>query len=161
MPRIGDRTRHFTESVIRRMTRVANSVGAINLSQGFPDFDPPEELLRAAEPAGKGPAPVRDHLGGAGFREALARKQSRFMGIDIDPDKHVVVTCGATEAMMAAMMTVCDPGTRSSSSRRSTRTTGRMPSSRARSRLRSAAAAGLFVRPPGARAGVHSCAPRR
>ena len=111
MPKIGDRTRHFTESVIRRMTRVANSVGAINLSQGFPDFDPPEELLRASEIAGrKGPHQYAITWGAPGFREALARKQSRFMGIDIDPEKHVVVTCGATEAMMAVMMTVCDPG---------------------------------------------------
>jgi aminotransferase len=93
------------------MTRVANSVGAINLSQGFPDFDPPEALLRAAETTGRrGPHQYAITWGAPGFRHALARKQSRFMGIDIDPEKNVVVTCGATEAMMAAMMTVCDPG---------------------------------------------------
>jgi aminotransferase len=113
MPKIGNRTGHFTESVIRRMTRVANSVGAINLSQGYPDFDPPAELLAAAERTGReGPHQYAITWGAPRFREALARKQSRFMGIDIDPEKHVVVTCGATEAMMAAMMTVCDPGDR-------------------------------------------------
>ena len=111
MPRIGERTRQFTESVIRRMTRVANSVGAINLSQGFPDFDPPIELARAGERAGReGPHQYAVTWGSPGIREALARTQSRFMGIDIDPDLHIVITCGATEAMMAALMTVCDPG---------------------------------------------------
>jgi aspartate/methionine/tyrosine aminotransferase len=113
MPSIGGRTRHFTESVIRRMTRVANSVGAINLSQGYPDFDPPAALLSAAErTAREGPHQYAITWGAPRFREALARKQRRFMGIDIDPEKHLVVTCGATEAMMAAMMTVCDPGDR-------------------------------------------------
>ncbi len=111
MPRIGGRTRLFTESVIRRMTRVANNVGAINLSQGFPDFDPPVELMRAAETTGRsGPHQYAVTWGAPGFREALARTQSRFMGIEIDPDRHIVVTCGATEAMMASLMTVCDPG---------------------------------------------------
>jgi aspartate/methionine/tyrosine aminotransferase len=111
MPRIGDRTRHFTESVIRRMTRVAASTGAINLSQGYPDFDPPAELLRAAEKtAREGPHQYAITWGAPAFREALARKQSRFMGLDIHPERNIVVTCGATEAMMAAMMTVCDPG---------------------------------------------------
>ena len=111
MPRIGERTQHFTESVIRRMTRVANSAGAINLSQGFPDFDPPPGLMRAGGRAGKrGPHQYAVTWGAPAFREALARTQGRFMGIPIDPDRHIVVTCGATEAMMAAMMTVCDPG---------------------------------------------------
>ncbi len=111
MPRIGERTRYFTESVIRRMTRVANAAGAINLSQGFPDFDPPVELRRAAARAGRrGPHQYAITWGAPGYREALARTQSRFMGIPLDPDRHLVVTCGATEAMMAAMMTVCDPG---------------------------------------------------
>ena len=96
MPRIGDRTRHFTESVIRRMTRVANAAGAINLSQGFPDFDPPEELMRAGGRAGRrGPHQYAITWGAPAFREALARKQGRFMGMRIDPDKHIVVTCGA------------------------------------------------------------------
>ena len=111
MPRIGDRTRHFTESVIRRMTRVANEAGAINLSQGFPDFDPPPELTRAAARTGKeGPHQYAITWGAPAFRQALARTKSRFMGIPLDPDRHLVVTCGATEAMMAVMLTVCDPG---------------------------------------------------
>ena len=85
MPRIGERTRHFTESVIRRMTRVANSVGAINLSQGFPDFDPPPELMRAGGRAGRrGPHQYAITWGAPAFREALARTQGRFMGI---PDR--------------------------------------------------------------------------
>ena len=111
MPRTSGRLAHFTESVIRRMTRVANAHGAVNLSQGFPDFDPPEALLRAAERAAReGPHQYAVTWGAANFRAALARKQSRFSGLAIDPDEHIVVTCGSTEAMMVAMMTVCDPG---------------------------------------------------
>jgi aminotransferase len=111
MPRTSLRLEDFTESVIRRMTRVANAHGAVNLSQGFPDFDPPEILLQAAERTGReGPHQYAVTWGAANFRAALARKQSRFSGLAIDPDEHIVVTCGATEAMMVAMMTVCDPG---------------------------------------------------
>jgi aminotransferase len=111
MPRTSGRLEHFTESVIRRMTRVANAHGAVNLSQGFPDFDPPEILLRAAERTGReGPHQYAVTWGAANFRAALARKQSRFTGLPIDPDEHVVVTCGSTEAMMVAMLTACDPG---------------------------------------------------
>jgi aminotransferase len=111
MPSTSERTRHFTESVIRRMTRVANEYQAINLSQGFPDFDPPEELLKAAEHAGrKGPHQYAITWGALKFRQALARKQSLFMGLKLDPDAHFVVTCGSTEAMMAALMTACNPG---------------------------------------------------
>ncbi len=111
MPATSRRLRHFTESVIRRMTRVANAHGAINLSQGFPDFDPPEALLRAAERAARsGPHQYAGTWGAPNFRAALARKQSRFMGLALDPDANFVVTCGSTEAMMVAMMTACDPG---------------------------------------------------
>ena len=111
MPRTSGRLSLFTESVIRRMTRVAHAHGAVNLSQGFPDFDPPEALLKAAERAGReGPHQYAITWGAADFRAALARKQSRFTGLPIDPEEHVVVTCGSTEAMMVAMMTVCDPG---------------------------------------------------
>jgi aminotransferase len=113
MPNTSQRTRFFTESVIRRMTRVANACGAINLSQGFPDFDPPPELLAAAErTARQGPHQYAVTWGAPEFRRAFARKQSRCMGIPIDPDVNVVVTCGSTEAMMATMMAVCDPGDR-------------------------------------------------
>ena len=111
MPATSQRTRFFTESVIRRMTRVANSCGAVNLSQGFPDFDPPPELLAAAERTGRaGPHQYAVTWGAADFRNAFARKQSRCMGMPVDPDANVVVTCGSTEAMMAAMMATCDPG---------------------------------------------------
>ena len=111
MPPTSRRTSLFGESVIRRMTRVANACGAINLSQGFPDFDPPEELLQAAERACRqGPHQYAVTWGAPNFRQALARKQSRFMGLPLDPDAHFVVTCGSTEAMMAAMMTACNPG---------------------------------------------------
>jgi aminotransferase len=93
------------------MTRVANAHGAINLSQGFPDFDPPEALLKAAERAARlGPHQYAVTWGALNFRQALARKQSRFMGLPLDPDAHFVVTCGSTEAMMVAMMTACNPG---------------------------------------------------
>jgi aminotransferase len=113
MPSPSLRTAAFTESVIRRMTRVANECGAINLSQGFPDFDPPEALTRALERVARtGPHQYSITWGAANFRRALARKQSRLMGLDLDPERNVVVTCGSTEAMMCAMMTVCDPGDR-------------------------------------------------
>lgn len=111
MPELSKRIGFFTDSVIRRMTRIANSHGAVNLSQGFPDFDPPFELKSALEKVAAGS--IHQYAvtwGAANFRAALAKKQSKFMGIPIDPDKEVVVTCGSTEAMMAAMMTVCNPG---------------------------------------------------
>ncbi len=111
MPETSLRVEGFTESVIRRMTRVANEHRAINLSQGFPDFDPPEELKQAlAEVAKRGPHQYAVTWGAPGFRQALARKLTRDMSVPIDPDRHVVATCGSTEAMMAAMMAACNPG---------------------------------------------------
>ena len=111
MPTPSHRVGRFTESVIRRMTRVAMECGAVNLSQGFPDFDPPAELRRALEKtAHAGPHQYAVTWGAPGFRRALARKQSHFTGLPIDPDQNLVVTCGSTEAMMAAMMTACNPG---------------------------------------------------
>ncbi len=111
MPKISDRTATFGESVIRHMTRVANQCGAVNLSQGFPDFDPPLPLQKSLEKiAITGPHQYAVTWGAPNFREALARKQSRFMGLDIDPQSNIVVTCGSTEAMMVAMMTVTNPG---------------------------------------------------
>jgi len=113
MPNTSHRVGKFSESVIRHMTRLANAHGAINLSQGFPDFDPPEELKRAAEHAGRhGPHQYAVTWGAPAFRTALAHKQSRWMGMEIDPDANLVVTCGSTEAMMVAMMTACNPGDR-------------------------------------------------
>jgi aminotransferase len=111
MPEISAKSRSFGESVIRRMTRVAIEHGAINLSQGFPDFDPPRALLEAASRAAvDGPHQYAVTWGAQNFREALAAKQSRFMGVPINAADHVTVTCGATEAMMAAVMTAVDPG---------------------------------------------------
>ena len=111
MAKLSNRTSTFTDSVIRRMTRVANKYGAINLSQGFPDFDPPVEITRRlAEVAAQGPHQYALTWGAQNFREALARKHERFSGQKIDPDKEIVVTCGSTEAMMASMMSVTNPG---------------------------------------------------
>ena len=111
MKKLSDRTAIFTDSVIRRMTRVADQYGAINLSQGFPDFEPPKEITdRLAQVAEEGPHQYAVTFGAANFREALARKQEHFSGVAVDPDREIVVTCGSTEAMMAAMMSVCNPG---------------------------------------------------
>jgi aspartate/methionine/tyrosine aminotransferase len=113
MPSTSHRVSRFTESVIREMTRKANEHGAINLSQGFPDFDPPEALRAAAARAGReGPHQYAVTWGAPRFRQALARKQSRFMGLPLDPERNLVITCGSTEAMIAAMMTACNPGDR-------------------------------------------------
>ena len=111
MPTLSKRTDNFTDSVIRRMTRISNKYGAVNLSQGFPDFEPPHELLvRLAEVTKEDYHQYSITWGAQNFREALAAKQSRLMGKTIDPNGEIVVTCGSTEAMMAAMMTVANPG---------------------------------------------------
>ena len=111
MKNLSGRTAHFTDSVIRRMTRISNQYGAVNLSQGFPDFEPPKEILdRLAEVSHEDYHQYSITWGAQNFREALARKQSKLMGRTIDPNGEIVVTCGSTEAMMAAMMTVADPG---------------------------------------------------
>lgn len=111
MPELSSRTAAFTDSVIRRMTRISNQYGAVNLSQGFPDFDPPKALTdRLAEVAHEDFNQYSITWGAQNFREALAKKQSRYMGLPIDAEKNIVVTCGSTEAMMAAMMTVANPG---------------------------------------------------
>ena len=111
MPQLSSRTRSFTDSVIRRMTRIANQYDAVNLSQGFPDFDPPEALTRAlAEAAAKGPHQYSITWGARNFREALAEKHRKFTGMPVDPEREIVVTCGSTEAMMCAMMSTVNPG---------------------------------------------------
>lgn len=111
MPKTATRLAGFTESVIREMTRQANRHGAINLSQGFPDFDPPVELVDALAQAIRGPHHQYAITWGAPrFREALARKICRFSGLAVDPERNIVTTCGSTEAMMVAMMTACNPG---------------------------------------------------
>lgn len=111
MPALSERTKDFTDSVIRRMTRVSLQYNAVNLSQGFPDFDPPKEILdRLAQVAGEDFHQYSITWGAQNFREALAEKQSRLMGRKIDANGEIVVTCGSTEAMMAAVMTVTNPG---------------------------------------------------
>lgn len=111
MQKLSTRTDTFTDSLIRRMTRVSLQYDAVNLSQGFPDFNPPKAITdRLAEISGVGPHQYAITWGAQNFREALAEKQRRFMGLPINPDTEVLVTCGSTEAMMCAMMTVCNPG---------------------------------------------------
>ncbi len=111
MQKLSDRTAGFTDSVIRRMTRISNRYGAVNLSQGFPDFEPPKEILNRLEQVAHEDFHQYSITWGAqNFREALAEKQSRYMGRPIDPNSEIVTTCGSTEAMMAAMMTVVNPG---------------------------------------------------
>ncbi|MGM9592873.1 MAG: pyridoxal phosphate-dependent aminotransferase [Candidatus Onthomonas sp.] len=114
MPQLSHRVQTFTDSVIRRMTRINNQhPGSINLSQGYPDFDPPREITDAlARAAQEGPHQYAITFGAANFRQALADKYSPTMGRAIDPEHEVLVTCGSTEAMMAAVMTVCNPGDR-------------------------------------------------
>ncbi len=111
MPKLSARVGTFTDSVIRRMTRISDEYGAINLSQGFPDFDPPKALTdRLAEVAHTGPHQYSVTFGAENFRAALAEKAAKSLGRAVDPETQIVVTCGGTEAMMCAMMTVCDPG---------------------------------------------------
>ncbi len=113
MPRTSQRTSVFTESLIREMSRVAQKHGAINLAQGFPDWDPPAELVQAGKDAmDAGRHQYAVTWGSTELRSALGSKLTRFMGVPVDADRELVVTCGATEAMMVAMMTVCDPGDR-------------------------------------------------
>ena len=111
MPSLSDRTSHFTDSVIRRMTRISNQYGAVNLSQGFPDFEPPEEILaRLAQVTKEDFHQYSTTWGAQNFREALAAKITHFSGVAVNPNEELVVTCGSTEAMMAAMMSVTNPG---------------------------------------------------
>ena len=114
MKELSNRTATFTDSVIRRMTRISNKYGAVNLSQGFPDFDPPAQLLNSLGTIATDPKPLYHQYsitwGSLAMREALAAKQEHFMGMPINPNENIVITCGSTEAMMAAMMTVTNPG---------------------------------------------------
>lgn len=111
MPNTSNRTKNFSESIIRKMSRISNQYGAINLSQGFPDFDPPMELQKAlSETSTKGPHQYAVTWGAKNFRDALARKIERDTGLSVDSDKNLVVTCGSTEAMMASMLSVVNPG---------------------------------------------------
>lgn len=103
----------FTDSVIRKMTRVSLECGAINLAQGFPDFDPPKAITdRLAEIAPLGPHQYPITMGAPNFREALAKKCGRFMGRELDPNTDMVVTIGSTEAMVDTIFALTNPGDR-------------------------------------------------
>lgn len=111
MPKLSDKVQTFTDSVIRRMTRISNEYGAINLSQGFPDFPPPKPMLDAlAKIAYEGPHQYSVTFGAPNLREAIARKCAKALKREIDATKEVVVTCGGTEAMMSVVMSICNPG---------------------------------------------------
>lgn len=111
MPSLSNRTANFTDSVIRRMTRISNQYKAVNLSQGFPDFEPPKEILnRLSEVTKEDFHQYSTTWGSLNFRDALAAKIKHFSGQSVDPNTELVVTCGSTEAMMAAMMSVINPG---------------------------------------------------
>ncbi len=111
MQPISRKCEQFTDSVIRRMTRISLDCGAINLAQGFPDFDPPQALMdRLAEVAHQGPHQYPITMGAPNFRAALARKCGRFMGRELDPDANIVVTIGSTEAMVDTIFALTNPG---------------------------------------------------
>lgn len=110
MKELSERTKDFTDSVIRRMTRIANKYGAVNLSQDFPDFDPPKQITdRLSEVASEGPHQYALTWGAKNFRDAIAAKYEHFSGIKVDPESEIVVTCGSTEAMMATMLSITNP----------------------------------------------------
>ncbi|HEY7182968.1 MAG TPA: aminotransferase class I/II-fold pyridoxal phosphate-dependent enzyme [Blastocatellia bacterium] len=109
--RVSAKASSFTESVIRDMTRQALAYGAVNLSQGFPDFPAAEDIKHAACEAIN--ADINQYAitwGAKRFREAIAAKTKWHLGLDLDPDREIVVTCGSTEAMIATMLAVVDPG---------------------------------------------------
>lgn len=108
---IASRTAPFQESVIREMTRLGDETGSVNLSQGLPDFDPPQEVLEAAlEAMKKGDNQYTFPFGTLAFREAIARKSDLYNQIPADPKTEVTVTCGVSEAIMAAVLGLTDPG---------------------------------------------------
>lgn len=110
MKELSERTKDFTDSVIRRMTRIANKYGAVNLSKGFPDFNPPKQITdRLSEVASEGPHQYALTWGAKNFRDAIAAKYEHFSGIKVDPESEIVVTCGSTEAMMATMLSITNP----------------------------------------------------
>jgi aminotransferase len=108
---VAQRVQHFPESVIREMTRLAVKYDAINLAQGFPDFNPPESVLKAAQEAlAEGYNQYAITWGAPTLREAIARKAKSYNHIEANPEDNVLVTCGATEAMVGACLAVIDPG---------------------------------------------------
>ncbi len=111
MKEMSRRNALFTDSIIRRMTRISIANNAINLSQGFPDFDPPKEMTdRLKEVSAMGPHQYPITMGAPNFRQALCDKCGHFMGMKFDPDKEVVVTIGSTEAMVDTIFALTNPG---------------------------------------------------
>ena len=108
---LSDKVEHFTESVIRDMTRQAMQYGAVNLAQGFPDFSAPAEIKRAAQEAIA--SDVNQYAitwGSKNLRNAIARQMKEWQGIEVDPEREIVVCCGSTEAMIATLLAVCNKG---------------------------------------------------
>ncbi len=108
---LSDKVEHFTESVIREMTRQALHYGAVNLAQGFPDFPAPAEIKRAAQEAVA--ADVNQYAitwGAKNLRQAIARQMKEWQGIPVDPETQITVCCGSTEAMISTLLAVCNRG---------------------------------------------------
>jgi aspartate/methionine/tyrosine aminotransferase len=108
---LSDKVSHFTESVIREMTRQAMVHGAINLAQGFPDFPAPAEIKKAAQEAiGADVNQYAITWGAKSLRGAIARQMQAWQGVPVDPEKQVTVSCGSTEAMISTLLAVCNAG---------------------------------------------------
>src|SRR5512143_1438294 len=108
---LSDKVAHFTESVIREMTRQAMQHGAINLSQGFPDFPAPAEVKRAAQQAIE--ADINQYAitwGSKNLRNAIARQMKEWQGLEVDPEREIVVCCGSTEAIVSTLLAICNKG---------------------------------------------------
>jgi aspartate/methionine/tyrosine aminotransferase len=108
---LSGRVEHFTESVIREMTRQAMLHGAVNLAQGFPDFPAPAEIKQAAQDAVA--SDINQYAitwGAKSLRDAIARKAKAWQGVSADPEKNITVCCGSTEAMISTLLAVCNPG---------------------------------------------------
>ena len=108
---LSGRVEHFTESVIREMTRQAMLHGAVNLAQGFPDFPAPAEIKQAAQDAVA--SDINQYAitwGAKSLRDAIARKAKDWQGVSADPEKNITVCCGSTEAMISTLLAVCNPG---------------------------------------------------
>ena len=108
---LSDKVSHFTESVIREMTRQAMLHGAINLAQGFPDFPAPAEIKKAAQEAiGADVNQYAITWGARSLRGAIARQMQAAQGVAVDPEKQVTVCCGSTEAMISTLLAICNAG---------------------------------------------------
>ena len=108
---LSDKVEHFTESVIREMTRQAMLYGAVNLAQGFPDFPAPAEIKQAAQQAVA--ADINQYAitwGAKNLRNAIARQMKAWQGIEVDPEREVTVCCGSTEAMISTLLALCNAG---------------------------------------------------